>query len=51
VLEFLAGAMCPLQPLKLGHVDPLENLSFSKKPSKKIFYKNPKAPFYGSSKD
>jgi hypothetical protein len=45
VLEFLAGAMCPLQPSKLGHVDPLEKLSISKKPSKKDFYKNPKAPF------
>jgi hypothetical protein len=39
VLEFLAGAMCPLQPSKLGHVDPLEKLSFSKKSSKNIFTK------------
>jgi hypothetical protein len=51
VLEFIAGAMCPLQPSKLGHVDPLENLSFSIKLSKKDFYKNPKAPFYGPSKN
>jgi hypothetical protein len=51
VLEFLASAMFPLQPSKLGHVDPLEKLSFSKKPSKKDFYKNPKASFYGPSKE
>jgi hypothetical protein len=51
VLEFLAGAMCPLQASKLGHVGPLEKLSFSKKSSKKDFYKNQKAPFYGPSKD
>ncbi len=50
MLEFLTGAMCPLQPSKLGHVDPLEKLSFSKKPSKNFFYKNPKASFYGPSK-
>jgi hypothetical protein len=51
MLEFLAGAMCPLQPSKLGHVDPLEKLSFSKKPSKKDFNKNPKGLCYGPSKD
>jgi hypothetical protein len=51
VLEFLASAMCPLQPSKLGHIDPLEKLSFSQKPSKKDFYKNPKALFYGPLKD
>jgi hypothetical protein len=45
MLEFLAGAMCPLQPSKLGHVDPLEKLGFSKKSSKKDFNKNPKASF------
>jgi hypothetical protein len=51
VLEFLEGVMSPLQPPKLGHVNPLEKLNFCKKPSKKDFYKNPKAPFYGPSKD
>jgi preprotein translocase subunit Sec63 len=43
--------MCPLQPSKLGHFDPLEKLSISKKTSKKDFYKNPKVLFYGPSKD
>jgi hypothetical protein len=37
--------------VEVGPCRPFEKLSFSKKPSKKDFYENPKAPFYGPSKD